>query len=135
MKQQLVAWKPQIAASSDLISVMVPLGELTESQWLKALAQRVNDLVMLEPNPVRATQRACRAMGLWIEDNPSQAGRVMVLHNTELQTHLNCQGLEDDPWPAQVTGPDEEAETAIQDTDFQSWVEQALSAVSAHSLD
>ena len=131
-----IPWKPEYGTPG-LTAVMVPPGELTERQWIQALADRVTDLVNKEPDPQAAMEFAARALDTVIPDYPAQAGQVFVENNWALQTVLTFEttGEEENTVPAKVTDSNPIAQTALEETDLEMWVELAVAAASPSSLD
>lgn len=130
----LIAWSPeQAAAPMELLAVMVKPGVLTERDWAEALADRVTKLAR-EASPADLVQ-ACAAMGLPTEDDPNQAGNVLVMGNWNLRTHLNLALAESSPFPVTISSNNPDAQEAIEQTDLTTWVDLALSQVSESSLD
>lgn len=128
----LVSWSPPgYAAPPELLAVRIRPGKVTEKEWWEALADRVTQLATKAPKG--QLQRACKALGLPTEDDPAQAGQVLVKGNLNLRTHLELAVLEDSPFPAQVR-QDQIAHQALLETDLQQWVDLALSQVNESDL-
>ena len=128
-------WYPEkIVAPPELTSVLVPSGKLSQNEWVEALSNRVMWLALKEENPLEAANEACRRLDLPSVDNANQVGEALVSNNLNLLTSLNVEQRENQ-WPAQVSGPNENAKQVLKEVDFPSWVELALSQVSVSSLD
>lgn len=133
MKQ--IAWFPQgMLAAPELIAVRVTPGRLTRRDWEEALAARVVEMVLREPNPTQAAERATKMLELPAVTNPQQAGEALVKYNLALQTALSCAMIDSDPFPALARLETAEARQALE-TDLETWLESAASMVSASSLD
>lgn len=124
----LVAWAPKgMHAPVELTAVMIKPGKITQSDWIDALADRVTDMAMAEPDPEKAVAWACRHLEIpaWPSD-PRQAGQFLVSGNWLLLDNvMHQQSGASDPFPAKVTGSDDEADYAIDNCDFEFWVELA----------
>ena len=88
---QTVTWAPQGGNDSILTMVQILPGKVTERSWLEALADRVQSMVDKDDNPAEAVHQAIRTLNeagavTLPEADPREAGRVLVLHNLELQT-------------------------------------------------
>ncbi len=125
-----VAWAPPgISAALELTAVFVRPGPITESQWLDALADRVTDMAMKEDASL--TSWACRALGADVggTDDPRYAGEYFVSGNWNLQTHLSIALHDGNPFPC-VAQEDKDARYAIENSDFELWIELARSMTS-----
>lgn len=132
-----IAWYPP-GTESTLTAVLIPPGEVTEHQWWEALADRVTELVMAEPDPEQARRWANRAMAMVIPgaaEEPQDAGQVYVQHNLELMTALNIDlGNAETEFPL-TASEDEVAREALEQTDLATWVDLMLARLSPSSLD
>lgn len=132
---QRVAWSPPgISAPTALLAVMIPPGPVTERQWLEALADRVTQMVMLEPGPAEAAESAAKYLDLPTPESPEATGEYLVMGNWNLKEYLRCSVLDGNPFPA-MANSDEDAASAIENSDFWLWVELAKSTVSTSTLD
>jgi len=121
----LIAFTPNdFMADAELISVWIEPGIIDERRWINALAARVTRLALAENDPVEASIYACKTLGLHIQENPHQIGEALVTHNLELRAQLNCL-IQNDPFPATAINSDENARQAMEETDFDRWVELA----------
>jgi hypothetical protein len=121
----LIAFLPDdFTVDAALISVWIEPGVIDEGRWINALAARVTRLALAQDDPVEASIQACKILGLYIEDNPYQIGEALVTHNLELRTQLNCL-IYKNPFPATAINSDENAEQAMEETDFDRWVDLA----------
>lgn len=135
MPSKLVPWSPPgMSAPIELLAVMVPVGPLTERQWLEALADRVTQLVLDDPEPEAAAAEVAQMLGVPEPESPKAAGEYLVTGNLNLRTFLSLsmEGL--GPFPATASS-DEEAKQAIEQTDLWTWADLASSMVSESSLD
>lgn len=122
-----VAWAPPgISAELELVAVWVKPGPITRGQWLDALSDRVTDMAMQKDPDL--TEGACRVFGTDVgcAYNPSEAGQFLVEGNWNLKTHLSLAMHDGDPFPC-VAAEDEDARAAIENCDFEYWVELAHS--------
>ena len=132
---QTILWTPP-GLESSLAGVSVPPGQLTEGQWWEALADRVERLVLQEPDPQQAAEQAAKALGMVAPDYPAQAGQCLVARNLDLRHAMTAAMLAaNQQFPVTVRTPAPGAEQALKRTDLASWVDQALSMVSESSLD
>jgi hypothetical protein len=130
----MIAWYPEeIVAPPELTAVRVEKGELTELQWIKALSERVNELVLKEEDPLEAAQESCRRMGLPPVQDESQLGVALVQKNLDLLTFLSL-AQQENPFPANVSQASPVANEALK-VSLAEWVELALSQVNVSSLD
>jgi hypothetical protein len=131
----MIAWYPdQIVAPAELTSVLVPKGELSQKEWIEALSDRVNELVLKEENPLESANEACRNLNLPEVESANQLGEALVKYNLDLITNLNVV-QKDNQFPAKVSEEKPEAKQAMKDVSLANWVELALSQVSVSSLD
>jgi len=107
---------------------VVPPGQLTESVWWSALAERVQDIVNQEPDPEEASQIAelvLKRSGLL---SARDAGEVLVHRNLGLRSVL-VRVMSMDPeaavFPVEAQGDVEGVRRAIEDTDLETWVKLA----------
>lgn len=129
----LVAWAPKgMAAPLELIAVRINPGQVTEREWIEALADRVQELA----NKAGAveTMQACRNLDVPEPEEIEEAGQALVLNNLNLRTNLNLAMPAKHPFPATAGEPAQELKDALE-LELSDWVEQALSLVSASSLD
>ncbi|MEI6025306.1 MAG: hypothetical protein WCT47_01265 [Betaproteobacteria bacterium] len=99
---------------------------MTQSLWWDALADRVTELVLGDPDPEEAAKWACRALGVPGAESPNQAGQSLVEGNWELRQNLYLSmAAYEDPFPALVSEESEEARSAIADTDLELWINLA----------
>ena len=124
--RKLIAWCPP-DADPHLTGVMVPQGSIvTQAVWWSALADRVTELVMRDPQPRQAADWACRALRVVVVDEPHEAGESLVECNWELRQSLYLSmAAYEDPFPALVSEESEEARSAIADTDLELWINLA----------
>lgn len=127
----MIPWFPP-GTDPALTAVLVPRGEVTESQWWAALADRLTALVLKEPDPEEAMEFAARVMGGVTPDSPAQAGEALVQHNLELRAAMT---LNADPFPAKVGIPNQTASEAMAETGLTEWLDLAGPMVSESSLD
>lgn len=129
----LVAWAPTgYSAPIELIAVKIKQGKVTELEWLEALSDRVSQLA--RDAGEQQTMMACNELNVPMTEELYQAGQSLVLHNLVLLTNLNLAVIDENPFPAIVDGPNEEAEEALELT-LGEWVGHALSMVSGSGLD
>ena len=130
-----LAWYPkEMLAPPELTAVLLPQGEVNNKDWIEALSDRVTNLALQESDPLEAAQRACLALELPLVDEANQLGTFLVKDNLDLRTNLSCQ-KESDPFPANLSESNPEAQQALKETSLEQWVELAKSAVSVSSLD
>ena len=135
MPTKLVAWSPTgISAPTELLAVMIQPGPVTRDQWLDALADRVTQMVLDDPQPEAAAEDVARMLDRPTPESPQASGEYLVLDNLNLQTHLNCAVIDGSPFPAQAS-ENREAREAIEQTDLWAWADTASSMVSESSLD
>ncbi len=130
-----VAWAPHgVSADCALIAVLVNPGLITRRQWIDALANRVTDMAINEKPHL--TKWACRVLGddVGYTEDPVEAGQFLVEGNWNLQEHLSLAMFEGDPFPS-FASESEDARKAIEECDFEYWVELARAFVSSSSLD
>ncbi len=133
---KLVAWYPEgLSAPPELTSVRLPLGKVNRRLWKEALADRVSELALKEPNPEEASLQACRLLDLPLVRNPQDLGQSLVLGNANLQTFLNVGELVDNPYSGEVKESNPVAEEALKNVNLAQWVDLAASQVSESSLD
>jgi len=133
---KIIAWRPAECDPS-LTRVMVPQGSvITEAVWWAALADRITELVLLEPEPEEAAGSACRALGVAGVENPNQAGQSLVEGSSELRQNLYFRiSYWEDPFPAVAHEKLAEVREAIADTDLEFWISLAEPEMRARSLD
>lgn len=88
MKTQTVTWFPEGSNACLLTAAQVKPGRITESDWLDALADRVQAMVMAQENPQEAIAWAARQLSgagaIMLPSGPARAaGQVLVRHNLE----------------------------------------------------
>lgn len=128
----LVAWAPKgYSAPIELIAVKIKPGRVTERDWREALSDRVSQLAIKEPESL---PMACRALDVPMTEELYQAGQSLVLHNLVLIQALDLNLIGDNPFPATVGEPSQEAQEALELT-LGEWVAHALSMVSESNLD
>lgn len=129
----LVAWAPMgYSAPIELIAVKIKTGQVTEREWWEALSDRVNDLAIDAGE--EQTRIACNELNVPMTEEIYQAGQSLVLHNLVLLTNLNLAVIDENPFPATVGEPNEEAQEALELT-LEEWLGYALSMVSESRLD
>lgn len=96
---------------------------------MDALTDRVTDMAMKEDASLM--NWACRALGTDVgyTDNPRHAGEYFVSGNWNLKTHLSVAMYDGNPFPC-VAQEDEDARYAIENSDFELWIELARSMTS-----
>lgn len=137
---QLISWSPKgLLVPTGLVAVYVKPGEITESIWLNALSNRVTKMALESDDPEQATFLACKLMGEYLgyftDDNPHQAGQILVEDNWTLQEYIRVSVIDKDPFPDIAFENDEDAYLAIEETDLESWVDLALAQMSSANLD
>ena len=133
---KLVAWYPEgLSAPPELTSVRLPLGKVSRRLWREALADRVSELALKEPNPEEASLQACRLLNLPLVKDPQNLGESLVLGNANLQTYLNVGELVDNPYSADLKESNPVAEEALKSVSLAEWVDLAASQVNESSLD
>jgi hypothetical protein len=131
----MIAWYPEeIVAPPELTAVLVEKGQLSELEWIEALSERVNELVLKEEDPLEEAKKACRKMGLPPVQDESQLGAALVQQNLDLLTFLSV-AQQENPFPANVSQASPVANEALKSVNLEQWVELALSQVSVSSLD
>lgn len=131
----VVAWCPP-GTDPELTAVLLPKGEVTESQWWAALSDRVTSLVMQQERPLRSALWAARALGTTYPEEANRAGEDLVQHNLELRTALTLDMMRDeDPFPAEVLVDSAELRQLLEDVDLEAWVNLARDRRSHGSLD
>ena len=132
----LVAWAPEgYSAPIELIAVKIKQGEVTQREWLEALADRVSRMALAEVDPDGAAVWAIRFLDLPETGNPRYLGQALVTDNWNLLEHFNLAVIDECPFPAAVGEPSEDAEYALEHSDFALWVELARAMVSTTSWD
>jgi hypothetical protein len=123
---KLIAWCPP-DADPHLTGVMVPQGSVvTQSLWWDALADRVTELVLGDPDPEEAAKWACRALRVPGVENPNQAGQSLVEGNLDLLENLYLSmAAYEDPFPASASEESEEVREAMAETDLELWINLA----------
>jgi hypothetical protein len=123
---RLIAWCPP-DADPHLTGVMVPQGSVvTEAMWWDALADRVTELVLGEPDPEEAAKWACRALRVPGAMSPNQAGQSLVEGNWDLRENLySSMAAYEDPFPASASEESEEVREAMAETDLELWINLA----------
>ena len=122
----LVAWAPKgMQVPVELTAVMIKPGKVTHSDWIDALADRVTGMAQAAENPQKATLIACRSLDLPTTNDPTMAGDYLVKGNLNLIESLACSVFDEEPFPTSIFNADEEAEYAIENCDFELWVELA----------
>lgn len=111
-----VLWRPEMNLPSELTMVQTKPGKLTRNQWLEALADRVQSMVMASEDPALWMRLAAKEMDLPTLE-PKAAGQLLVLHNLALQTAFNLHDLE--TWPAVAKNNALEPEIL---NDLESWI-------------
>lgn len=132
-----VTWAPEgLTAPMSLTAVLVEQGTLmTEREWLRALAQRVDAMVLKEKAPQQEIEWACEALGLpESTDNPNLAGQYLLADNWNLKAVLEASVIDSSPFGVRAQ-ESEDAREALEMSDFPLWVELASSMVSESSLD
>lgn len=132
-----VAWAPEgMLAPMSLTAVQVEQGTLmTRQTWLDALETRVSQMANQEQNPKLAVQQACEALGVTEStDNPNLAGQYLLGNNWNLKAWLDNAVMDKEPFGVKAQ-ESEDAREALEMSDFQLWVDLALSAASESSLD
>ena len=134
--QTLIAWCPP-DCDPQLMGVIVPQGTvITDSVWWDALADRVTELVLRDPDPEEAAGWACRALGVPGVDHPNQAGQSLVEGNLELRTNLSLWMYRwQDPFPVLACEDSEEVREALAETDLELWIDLAEPQMRSSSLD
>lgn len=133
---KLIAWCPP-DADPHLTGVMVPQGSVvTQSLWWDALADRVTELVLGDPDPEEAAKWACRALRVPGAESPNQAGQSLVEGNWELRQNLYLRlAARKDPFPAKALVQSEQVREAMTETDLEMWINLAEPEMRARSLD
>jgi hypothetical protein len=123
-----VAYCPKgSVAPIELISVTVPIGELSHKAWLDALAERVSDMLANNPNRYSDLwlRKACERCGFDGYDGSDNLGLFLVKRNFILQAFIECSLSNENFLPAFITCEDIEAKKAIESTDLEAWVKIA----------
>ena len=126
-----IAWSPKGVFSPALTAAMLPVGEVTERQWLEALSDRVPDLA-IKAGP-EETLLACKMAGTPMTENPQEAGQFLVSGNWNLLEHLSV--WMETQFPAKVERHNPELMAEMLEMELLDWAEVASSMVSASSLD
>ena len=122
----LIAWAPKgMQVPVELTAVMIKPGKVTHSDWIDALADRVTGMAQAAENPQKATLIACRSLDLPTTDDPTMAGEYLVKGNLNLIEHLSLSVIDKEPFPISIFKANEEAEYAIDNCDFEFWLELA----------
>jgi hypothetical protein len=125
-KKDFIAWSPNgFSAPTELLSVLVPAGGITEEMWVDALADRVLAMVEREPNPQEAAQWACTALDCPACESPSQLGLSIVRNNLKLLSAIHQSVIDEFPFPNYAIDESLEARDAIQSTNLELWVGHA----------
>ena len=130
-----VAWAPPgVSADEALIAVLVRPGLITQRQWFDAIADRVTDMAINEQPYL--TKWASRVFGndAGYTDDPAEAGQFFVDGNWNLKQHLSLAMFDGDLFPC-VASENVDARKAIEECDFEYWVELASTFVGSSSLD
>jgi hypothetical protein len=115
--------------------VKLPLGQVSEKDWIEALSDRVNELALREKNPEKAANQACLKLDVVQPNQLNQLGQSLVSANSVLLTYLNVAILDKNPFPSVVKEANEELEQMYKEVDLNLWVDLALSQVHESSLD
>lgn len=129
-KDQLIAWKPECIAPAELISVLIKPGIIDEGKWIRALADRVSEMVNLEENPSEASKWACGMLDVPFSDNPLFVGDDLVLYNSNLRLQLHLCLDEEPDFYREVLKTNPDAAYAIENCDFEYWVNEATDFIS-----
>jgi hypothetical protein len=122
-------------APIELIAVKIKQGEVTQREWVEALADRVSRMALELDDPDEAAVWASRVLDLPEAGNPRYLGQALVTDNWNLLEHFNLAVIDGSPFPATVSESSEDAEYALEHSDFALWVELARSMVSPTSSD
>ena len=87
-----VLWRPEMNLPSELTMVQTKPGKLTRNQWLEALADRVQSMVMASEDPALWMRLAAKEMDLPTLETKA-AGQLLVLHKLALQTAFDLHDL------------------------------------------
>lgn len=123
-----VIWAPEGSNDQLLTAVTIKPGLVTEADWLNALADRVQAMVLADPEPERAMHLAVRALNqagaVTLPDSPARvAGQTLVQHNLAL---LQAMAMCNPEFPQTAT--DNVAESERLD-DLENWLELAAMAL------
>lgn len=91
IKLKLVAFCPEILKDEygHVFSVVVPSGEVTESMWLGALSDKVENMLWKFRNPGKVAAWVCRALDCVHTDEPDQLGYIIIESNYLLLQMIN----------------------------------------------
>lgn len=89
-----VIWAPEGANATLLTAVRVPPGKITEAQWITALTDRVQAMILAAEDPQAALHQAVSVLneagqGMLPEGRVGYAGDVLVRHNLDLITEMS----------------------------------------------
>jgi len=121
-KDPLIAWKPESIAPAELISVLISPGIIDEGRWIRALAERVSQMAIVEENPLEASKWACSVLEVSFSENPLFVGDDLVLYNSNLRLQFNLSLNEDPDFHIEVFKTNADAQYAIENCDFAYWV-------------
>lgn len=116
-------WRPEMSLASELTMVEIKPGSVTRNQWMDALADRVQSMILASDDPAMWMKVAAKEMEL-PQLAPKAAGQLLVTHNLALQTAFNLNDLQ--TWPAVAMNMDMEREFL---NDLESWILAAASAM------
>lgn len=118
-----VLWQPKMGLESCLTMVQIKPGKVTRNQWLDALADRVQSMILESDDPEMWMKVASKEMEL-PQLAPKAAGQLLVTHNLALHTVFNLYDLE--KWPAVAKNNVLEPEFM---NDLESWILAAAAAM------
>jgi hypothetical protein len=119
-----------MSAPSALLAVKIKPGQVTEREWLEALADRVQELA--EKAGPEETLQASQMLDL-PPTSPESAGEYLVLGNWNLQEFLRASATKKHPFPAKAQyNPD--AVPALE-INLSQWADLAASQVKGSYLE
>ena len=92
-----VLWRPEMSLPSELTMVQIKPGRVTREQWMDALENRVQSMILSADDPEQLMQLVAKETSLPLLE-PKAAGQLLVRHNLALQTVFNLNDME--KWPA-----------------------------------
>jgi len=133
-----IAWYPKgMAIPTGLTAVWLKPGtRISEGVWLSALEDRVVNLLLeeYEEDQMPLAKWACNLLEVPSPDSSDQIAQFILKGNLELQTLFNLAVIDQDPFVGTAT-QEIGALIAMEETNFQLWVELAASQQNPHNLD
>ena len=122
MSTNLVAFYPKgIIAPRRFLSVYVPNGEVSTSEWLDGMENRIQMMLSKEFFKKRAANKVCKLLGCYPCQDLDYFGEHIVKGELGFLTWINNSVINDYPFPVIVTENDKDALWDIENTDLKTW--------------